>query len=108
MRILDVFYNDILAGVLKEIAPGKKYEFKYDANYLNSDFPHISLNLPKREEPYISPFLFSFFVNMLPEGHNKEAICRHYKIDEEDDFSLLYVMADGDFIGAIELRTHHD
>lgn len=108
MRIVDVYYNNHHAGELREISPGQKYEFEYDEDYLSSDLPHISLTLPKRRESYVAPHLFPFFVNILPEGYNKEIICRRFRIDEEDDFSLLHSLADADFIGAIEIRSHYD
>ena len=63
--------------------------------------------MPKRDMPYKSDSLFPFFTNLLPEGSNRKAICRHFKIDEEDLFSLLEAMAGKDFIGAVELRKEN-
>lgn len=107
MRTLSVYYNNIKAGRLVEIKPGGKCEFEYDSSYLVSDNPSISLTMPKRDMPYKSDSLFPFFTNLLPEGSNRKAICRHFKIDEEDLFSLLEAMAGKDFIGAVELRKEN-
>ena len=65
MRQLDVYNNDVKAGRVMELAPGKGYVFKYDADYLATDNPPISVTLPKREAPYESEYLFPFFTNLL-------------------------------------------
>lgn len=97
--------NDIKAGELVEKFPGRGYVFRYDAEYLNSPYPAISVNLCKREEAYESERLFPFFCNMVPEGGNRRIICRINHIDETDIFSLLQVMADKDCIGAVNIRN---
>ncbi|MGM9869254.1 MAG: HipA N-terminal domain-containing protein [Sodaliphilus sp.] len=109
MKQLAVYSNDTKAGILTELHPGKGYTFQYDESYLKSDFPPVSLTLPKRAEIYESEHLFPFFSNMLPEGSNRSVICRYHKIDETDFFGLLEVMANADFIGATNIRTiDHD
>ncbi len=100
--------NDDRAGVLTEMAPGRGYTFIYDAAYLASDRPPVSVTLPKRPEAYESDYLFPFFTNMLPEGANRRIICRSLQIDERDFFGLLSAMADQDFIGAVDVRKFHD
>jgi serine/threonine-protein kinase HipA len=104
MRQLNVFWNNVKAGVLTELQPGRGYIFCYDESYLASDLPAIAIRLPKRKEPYESEYLFSNFANMLPEGGNRRVICRSLHIDETDYFGLLMAMADKDFIGAVEVR----
>ncbi len=84
--------------------PGRGYTFAYNAAYLASQLPAISVTLPKREEPYESEYLFPFFSNMLPEGINRRVICRSMRIDEDDFFGLLTAMAGADFIGAVNVR----
>ncbi len=108
MRQLDVYFNDTKAGVLTEYAPGKGYSFVYEEAYLLSDLPSISVNLIKRREAYESESLFPFFTNMLPEGTNRQVICRSHKIDDQDFFGLLSVMAGKDFIGAVNIRNIAD
>ena len=104
MKQLSVYCKGVRAGVLIEKYPGRDYSFKYDEDYLKSSLPAISLTLPKREEAYESEILFPFFTNLLPEGSNKRYICRKNKIDEEDYFGLLSIMANADFIGAVDVR----
>ena len=104
MKQLEVYYNDVRAGILSEQHPGAGYSFQYDEEYLNSAMPPISATLPKQLEAYSSENLFPFFSNMLPEGANRRVICRNLKIDENDFFGLLEAMADRDFIGAVNVR----
>lgn len=105
MRELDVYCNDTKAGRLTEKYPGMGYSFKYEEEYLKTDLPPISVNLPKQNAVHESEYLFPFFSNMLPEGTNKGKICRYFRLDEDDEFGLLTIMADGDFIGAVNVRT---
>ena len=104
MRKLDVYFNDIKAGLLTEQHPGVDYLFQYYPDYLNSENPPVSLTLSKREGNYFSKHLFPFFTNMLPEGANRRSICNMLKIDENDLFGLLTAMANKDFIGAVNVR----
>ena len=91
-----------------EELPGKHYAFCYDENYLSSELPAISVTFPKRKEAYASDHLFPFFTNMLPEGANRKAICRHLRIDEQDFFGMLTAMAGKDFIGAVQIKEDAD
>ena len=104
MKQLEVYFNDIKAGILSEQNPGTGYSFQYDEEYLKSAMPPISATMPKQLAPYSSENLFPFFSNMLPEGANRRVICRVLKIDENDFFGLLETMADRDFIGAVNVR----
>lgn len=62
MRQLDVYLNDIKAGVLTELNPGRGYTFIYEAEYLASDLPPVSATLPKAKKSYKSDTLFPFFL----------------------------------------------
>ncbi len=104
MKQLEVYFNDIKAGILSEQHPGTGYSFQYDEEYLKSAMPPISATLPKKVTAYSSEHLFPFFSNMLPEGANRRVICRVLKIDENDFFGLLETMADRDFIRAVNVR----
>ena len=105
MRQVNVYVNDLKAGVLTERLPGKGYSFHYDPVYLSSDAPSISVSLSKRNAFYESSSLFPFFANMLPEGANRKVICRTYRIDEHDLFGILAAMAGKDFIGGVHIET---
>lgn len=104
MRQLDVYFNNTKAGVLTEHIFGKDYTFIYTDNYVASEMPPVSLSLPKQKEEFKSEYLFPVFTNMLPEGANRQVICRSMKIDEQDLFGLLSAMADMDFIGAVNIK----
>jgi serine/threonine-protein kinase HipA len=104
MRQLEVFVNDTKAGLLTEKNPGHGYTFLYDEDYASSSNPPISVTMPKRSEVYESEHLFPIFLNNLPEGGNRKAICRLHHLDERDFFGLLTVMADKDCIGAVNVR----
>ncbi|MGM9844440.1 MAG: HipA N-terminal domain-containing protein [Muribaculaceae bacterium] len=104
MRELEVYFNDVKAGLLIERSPSNGYIFKYDDEYLKSEFPAVSVRLPKRQQAYEEKYLFSVFANMLPEGGNRRQLCRYYKIDESDLFGILELMADKDFIGAVNVH----
>ena len=104
MRQFNVFWNDKKAGILTELLPGKNYRFEYYPTYVRSEFPHISVTLPKSDSPYESENLFPFFANMLPEGTLRRVICRKHHIDEADLFGILYAIADTETIGAVNLK----
>lgn len=104
MRQLNVFWNDKKAGILTELLPGKNYHFEYYPSYVRSEFPHISVTLPKSNSPYESECLFPFFANMLPEGTLRRVVCREHHIDEADFFGILYAIADIETIGAVNLK----
>ena len=104
MRKLSVYVNDRHAGFISENQPGKGYEFRYTPDYLQSDGGPVSLTLPKREEPYESEHLFPFFTNLLPEGANRKAVCRHAHLDEDDFFGMLMATVGTDMIGAVNFR----
>lgn len=84
MRQLEVFVNDVKAGVLSELNLGRGYVFVYDESFVDEGKPPISLTLPRRHEPYEADSLFPFFINLLPEGALRKVICRERRIDEAD------------------------
>ena len=104
MRSLQIYSNDILAGVLTK-TDDRQYIFVYDNVYADSSMPSISMTLPKQEKEFHSPYLFPFFANILPEGANKNYICRRFHIDEEDDMGLLMTFSGKDFIGSIGVKN---
>jgi len=98
-----VYDRDTLAGVLG-FSDGV-YMFVYDDKFLNSrENRAISLTLPKRKEPFISPHLHPFFANLLAEGNLKKLQCKKLKIDEDDEFMRLLKTASDDTIGTVTIR----
>ena len=104
MRQLEVYVNDVKAGMLTEMNPGKGYTFAYDETYVASDLPSVSLSLPKRTEAYEAENLFPFFTNLLPEGANRKVVCREKRIDENDFFGMLMATVGTDMIGSVNFR----
>lgn len=105
MRMAKILFKDEEAGVLTQHDDGS-FTFKYnDAWLANNSKPAISLNLPKAEKEFHSKFLFPFFYNMLPEGSNKQVVCKLNRIDQTDYFGLLITTAKHDSIGAITVKA---
>lgn len=103
MRSATVLYKDQEAGQLTQHDDGS-FSFQYFTKWISDNQkPGISLTLPKTENEYHSKQLFPFFYNMLPEGSNKQVICRKKKIDTDDYFSLLLTVAKNDTIGAVRV-----
>ena len=104
MRKVAVYYGDIYAGRLTELARGN-YEFAYDEDYLaDKSLPPVSVNLPKTQRVYHAERIFPVFTNMLPEGANRRALCRARKVDEQDFFGMLEMICGMDAIGKFVLK----
>ncbi|HEY0176874.1 MAG TPA: HipA N-terminal domain-containing protein [Pedobacter sp.] len=101
MRQAKVLFKGEEAGLLTQHDDGS-FTFQYHTSWIeNAEKPGISLTLPKTEKAYHSAFLFPFFYNMLPEGSNKQVVCKLNRIDQDDYFGLLMTTAKTDTIGAI-------
>jgi serine/threonine-protein kinase HipA len=97
----NVYYQDILSGVISETDEG--YEFAYNTTYLHSDNPKVvSLTLPLSEKPYKSKVLFPFFDGLIPEGWLLDLATHHWKVKANDRFQLLMVTC-RDAIGAVSV-----
>lgn len=103
MRQARILYKDEEAGILTQHDDGS-FTFRYHTLWMEDrNKPAISLTLPKTEQEYHSKFLFPFFYNMLPEGSNKQVVCKHNRIDQDDYFGLLMTTAKSDSIGAVRV-----
>ena len=103
MRKAEILFKEEAAGVLTQNDDGS-FIFRYHASWLaDSNKMSISLTLPKTQQEYHSKYLFPFFYNMLPEGSNKQVVCKHMRIDSDDYFGLLMTTAKTDIIGAIRV-----
>ncbi|HRP91154.1 MAG TPA: HipA N-terminal domain-containing protein [Edaphocola sp.] len=99
-----VLHKGQFAGILTQNDDGS-FHFKYDKSWLSDDSkPSISFTLPKKEVEFSAKTLFPFFYHLLPEGSNKRIVCRTYKIDEDDAFSILLHTSKDDTIGAVTLQ----
>jgi len=105
MRRATVYFRGEEAGILTGDDDGS-FTFRYSDLWMaDPQKPPISLTLPKRLQEHRSGHLFPFFFNMLPEGSNKETICRLMRIDGKDLFGLLLAAAGDDAIGAVTLKA---
>ena len=103
MRQAKILYKDMEAGILIQHDDGS-FTFRYNDFWINDiDKPNISLTLTKQQQEYHSKNLFAFFYNMLPEGSNKQIVCKHNQIDNSDCFGLLIMTAKYDNIGAVRV-----
>ncbi len=101
MRKAHILFKGEEAGILTQHNDGS-FTFNYHTTWAEDrNKPHISLTLPKKSSTHYSKFLFPFFYNMLPEGSNKQLICKHFRIDANDYFGLLLATAKTDTIGAV-------
>jgi serine/threonine-protein kinase HipA len=102
-RAARVLLNGTLAGTLEQTNDG--YRFGYAPGYLaNPNAKPVSLTLPLRREPFLSPRLFPFFAGLLAEGNLKDLQCQLYKIDPDDDFTRLLKTSHDDVIGAVTVE----
>lgn len=103
MRRAKILYKNLEAGILTQHDDGS-FTFRYNDSWINdTNKPNISLTLPKQKQEYHSKFLFPLFYNMLPEGSNKQVVCKYNRIDKSDYFGLLITTAKNDTIGAVRV-----
>lgn len=103
MRQAIILYKDEEAGILTQHNDGS-FTFRYNDTWIaDSKNPSISLTLPKTKQEYHSKYIFPFFYNMLPEGSNKQVVCKYNRIDKSDYLGLLMTTAKNDSIGAVRV-----
>ena len=97
----DVYFGDILAGVISETDEG--YEFVYNSNYLTMPGARpVSLTIPLSDMVYKSKVLFPFFDGLIPEGWLLNIAVEHWKVKPTDRFHLLMASCK-DAIGAVSI-----
>ena len=102
MRIANIFYKDVLAGVLTETDEGE-YIFKYADDYvINHPKQFITFNMPVTKDPYISNRLFPFFEGLIPEGWLLDIASKNWKINKSDRMGLLLACCQN-CIGAVSV-----
>lgn len=103
MRQAKILYKNEEAGILAQDDEGH-FTFRYHKTWIaDTGKPSISLSFPKRKQEFHSKFLFPFFYHILPEGSNRQIVCKYNRIDEDDDFGLLMTTAKYDSVGAINV-----
>ena len=102
MKQGNVYYKNVLAGIVREDENG--FMFQYDSGYLvREDARPVSLTLPLREEPYVSQVMFPFFDGLIPEGWLLDVAVESWKINPRDRMQLLLTCC-RDCIGAVSVE----
>lgn len=102
MRQGEVYYKDILAGVITETNEGE-YVFEYEKTYIQ-EHPKkfITFTMPVSDKPYEDKRLFPFFEGLIPEGWLLEIASKSWKINQNDRMGLLLACCQN-CIGAVSV-----
>lgn len=102
MRSGQVYYQDFLAGVIRETDDGD-FVFQYDALYVQ-DHPteFITFTMPVTDQPYKEKRLFPFFEGLIPEGWLLDIAAKNWKINRNDRMGLLLACCQN-CIGAVSV-----
>jgi len=103
MRQAIIKYNNIQAGILRELDSGE-YEFIYDELYIQ-DHPglFITFRMPVTPLPYRSKRLFPFFDGLIPEGWLLKIASETWRINMNDRMGLLLACCRNS-IGAVSVH----
>lgn len=103
MRQAEIYYKDLLAGVLTE-TDGGEYTFLYDSNYA-AKYPKqfITFTMPVTDKPYTDKRLFPFFEGLIPEGWLLEIATKNWKLNPNDRMGLLLACCQN-CIGAVSVK----
>ncbi len=107
MRKANIYYNNILAGILTETNDGE-YTFQYDKNYI-SEYPtqFITFTMPVSDTIYREKRLFPFFEGLIPEGWLLNIASKNWKINPNDRMGLLLACCKN-CIGAVSVEPKED
>ena len=102
MRRAEVYYKDLLAGILTETNDGE-YVFQYDKDYVVK-YPQqfITFTMPVTETKYIDKRLFPFFEGLIPEGWLLDIASKNWKVNQNDRMGLLLACCQN-CIGAVSV-----
>jgi serine/threonine-protein kinase HipA len=103
MRQAEIYYKDILAGMLIETDDGE-YTFQYAKEYILS-FPNqfITFSMPVADKLYVSNRLFPFFEGLIPEGWLLDIASKNWKLNPNDRMGLLLACCQN-CIGAVHVK----
>jgi len=103
MRQANIKYNNIQAGVLKELDTGE-YEFTYDEQYAQKYAElFITFQMPVSTKSYRSKRLFPFFDGLIPEGWLLTIAAESWRISKNDRMGLLLACCQNT-IGAVSVH----
>lgn len=100
---LDVYIDDAYVGRLYNETP---LAFEYDAAWL--DHPEakaIDVAIPLQAGKLDSPYVYAYFENLLPEGHQRDLISLRHQVSSV--FGLLAKVG-GDSVGAVVILAQSD
>lgn len=103
MRLAEVYYDNILAGLLTETEEGQ-FTFQYDDEYIRN-YPNefITFTMPVRKQIYEDKRLFAFFEGLIPEGWLLDIASKNWKINPNDKMGLLMACCQN-CIGAVSVK----
>jgi serine/threonine-protein kinase HipA len=103
MRKAEIYYDEILAGILTETDDGE-YIFEYQEEYIHK-YPNqfISFSFPVIKAKYILNRLFPFFEGLIPEGWLLDIAAKNWKINPNDRMGLLMACCKN-CIGAVSVK----
>ncbi len=103
MRLAEVYYDNILAGLLTETEEGQ-FTFQYDEEYIRN-YPNefITFTMPVRKQIYADKRLFAFFEGLIPEGWLLDIASKNWKINPNDRMGLLLACCQN-CIGAVSVK----
>jgi serine/threonine-protein kinase HipA len=107
MRRAEIYYNDVLAGILTETDDGE-YRFQYEKTYVqNSPDQFLTFTMPVVSQVFVSNRLFPFFEGLIPEGWLLEIASKSWKISRNDRMGLLLACCQN-CIGAVSVKPLAD
>lgn len=103
MRQAEIFYKEILAGILTE-TDGGEYTFLYDQSYA-AKYPKqfITFTMPVSEKLFVEKRLFPIFEGLIPEGWLLEIAAKNWKLNQNDRMGLLLACCRNS-IGAVSVK----
>lgn len=103
MREAEIFYKDILAGVLVETNEGE-YTFQYENEYIEK-YPtqFLTFSMPVQHGKFKDNRLFPFFEGLIPEGWLLDIASKNWKINPNDRMGLLLACCQN-CIGAVSVK----
>lgn len=103
MRRAEIYYQDVLAGILTETNDGE-YIFQYEKDYVVK-YPKqfITFSMPVTETKYVDKRLFPFFEGLIPEGWLLDIASKNWKLNQNDRMGLLLACCEN-CIGAVSVK----
>ena len=103
MRRAEIYYKDVVAGILTETNEGQ-YTFQYDKDYVEK-YPDqfITFSMPVTDRPYAENRLFPFFEGLIPEGWLLDIASKNWRLNQNDRMGLLLACCQN-CIGAVGVK----